>query len=65
MAMRARMAMNSLFGSHFAPMVMTVTPAVDWDGLKSTEIKPALDSVSEFLLQHRDLDRTVGMSSER
>ena len=67
LAMRARMAMNSLFGSRFAPMVVTVTPAVDWDTAKgSRPIKHALEaSVSAFLLQRRDLDHTVGTLSER
>ena len=65
LAMRARMAMHSLFGSAFAPMVVTVTPAVDWDNLNATERNEAEASVPAFLLQHRDLDTTVGALSAR
>jgi exosortase A len=65
LAMRARMAMNSLFGSAFAPMVVTVTPAVDWDSLRGNERKQAEASLGAFLLQHHDLDRIVGGLSAR
>jgi hypothetical protein len=65
LAMRTRMAMNSLFGSNFAPLVVTVTPAVDWDGLNGIERKQAMGLVPAFLLQHRDLDRTIGKMSAR
>jgi exosortase A len=65
LSMRAGMAMNSLFGSNFAPLVVTVTPAVDWDGLNGIERKQAMGLVSAFLLQHRDLDRTIGEMSAR
>jgi exosortase A len=63
--MRARMAMNSLFGSPYAPMVVTVTPAVDWDTLTPIERRDTQASVSAFLLQHRDLDQTIGTLSAR
>jgi exosortase A len=65
LAMRARMAMNSLFGSGFAPMVVTVTPAVEWDQLQPVERRAAEESLAAFLLSHRDLDRTVAASSAR
>jgi exosortase A len=64
-AMRTRMAMASLFGSQFTPMLVTVTPAVDWDGLHGLEIKAAQATVPAFLLQHRDLDRTIGTLSQQ
>jgi exosortase A len=63
--MRARMAMNSLFGSPYAPMVVTVTPAVNWDTLTPIERRDAEASVATFLLQHRDLDQTIGTLSAR
>jgi exosortase A len=65
LAMRTRMAMNSLFGSGFAPMVVTVTPMVEWQKLSGPARKQAAESVAAFLLQHRDIDRTVGALSAR
>jgi exosortase A len=65
LAMRARMAKDSLFGSAFAPLVLTVTPAVDWDTLKGIGYKDAVASLPAFLLQHPDLDRIVGALSAR
>jgi hypothetical protein len=65
LAMRARMAMNSLFGSGFAPMVVAVTPAVDWDQLKPADRRQAEESVAAFLLAHRNLDRTVAALTAR
>jgi hypothetical protein len=63
--MRAKMAVDSLFGSRFAPMVVTVTPVVDWERLNGIERKEAEARLPAFLLRHRDLDRTVGMLSAR
>jgi exosortase A len=63
LAMRARMAMNSLFGTPFAPTVMTVTPAVNWASLNGRERKDAAASVPAFLLSHQDLERTTGALS--
>ena len=63
LAMRVRMAINSLFGTRFAPVVVTVTPAVDWDGLNWADRRDAEASLPAFLLRHRDLDRIVGMLS--
>jgi exosortase A len=65
LAMRLKMAMHSLFGSAFVPMVVTVTPAVDWASLHPIDSRAAQASVAEFLLSHRDLDRTVGALSAR
>ena len=61
--MRGRMAISSLFGSAFAPMVVTVTPAVDWDALTAIGRRNAAASLPAFLLAHPDLDRTVGALS--
>jgi exosortase A len=65
LAMRARMARNSLFGSAFAPLVVTVTPTVDWEALKGIGRKDAVASLPAFLLRHPDLDRIVGALSAR
>jgi hypothetical protein len=65
LAMRARMAMNSLFGSRFAPVVVTVTPVVDWATLKGGDRLNVEASLPAFLLQHAHLDRTVGALSAR
>ena len=65
LAMRARMAMNSLVGSAFAPMVLTVTPVVNWGKLNENERKAAEDGLSKFLLQHHDLNRTIRAISKR
>ena len=62
-AMRAGMAMHSLFGSAYAPMVVTVTPAVDWDTFNPARRKVAEASLLAFLLQHPDLNRTIGALS--
>jgi exosortase A len=58
--MRMQMAMNSLFGSDYAPMVATVTPAVDWGALDANGRKAAEASLSVFLLSHPDLGQDVG-----
>jgi exosortase A len=63
LGMRARMAMNSLIGSDFAPMVMTITPVVDWQARNGSELKAAEDALPHFLLNHPDLDETVGALS--
>jgi hypothetical protein len=57
LTMRMRMAMNSLIGSAYAPMVMTVTPAVDWDALNWMDRKAAEASLPAFLLSHPELNR--------
>jgi hypothetical protein len=63
LVMRAKMAMNSLIGSAFAPMVVTVTPAVDWASLNPAEAAAAAESVPAFLRLHPDLNPTVGALS--
>lgn len=61
--MRVRMALNSLIGSDYAPMVVTVTPVVDWQARNGSELKAAEDALPRFLLNHPGLDATVGALS--
>ena len=63
LVMRTKMAINSLFGSKYMPIVVTVTPAVDWDALNGTERAAAAASVPAFLLRHPDLNQAVGALS--
>ncbi len=65
LAMRTRMAMNSLFGSAYAPIVVTVSPAVAWDALSAEQRTNVEASLPEFLLGHPNLDRTIGALSGR
>jgi hypothetical protein len=65
LAMRLRMAIDSLFGSDYAPIVVTATPAVDWDALQATQRSATAASLPAFLLSHPDLDRTIGALSAR
>jgi exosortase A len=61
--MRLRMALDSLTGSAHAPLVMTVTPAVDWTALTLTERRLALDGLVAFLVAHQGLDQTIGAAT--
>jgi hypothetical protein len=61
-AMRARMALNSLLGSSHAPVVMTVTPVADWEKLGPAR-KDVEASLPAFLLAHPDLAQKVGALS--
>ncbi len=63
LGMRARMALNSLIGSAYAPMVVTVTPVVDWQSRNGSELEAAEDALPHFLLNHPGLDETVGALS--
>jgi exosortase A len=63
--MRVRMALNSLIGSDYAPMVVTVTPEVDWQLGNGLEPKAAEDALLHFLLNHPGLNETVGALSMR
>ena len=63
LSMRVRMALNSLTGSHYRPMVMTVTPMVDWSTHDPAVLKAAETSLSSFLLTHPGLDASVGKLS--
>ena len=63
LAMRVRMAMNSLLGSAHAPIIMTVTPAVNWETLDPAGRRKADASLSAFLASQPDLVQTVGTLS--
>jgi exosortase A len=60
LTMRLRLALNSLVGTAYTPMVMTVTPAVDWDTLGVLDRKAAEASLPLFLSSHPNLETTVG-----
>ncbi len=64
MRMRLRMALNSLMGSTHAPIVMTVTPVVEWDKLVRGQAQAVEQSVSDFLRQYPHLTEQVGALSE-
>jgi exosortase A len=63
LAMRLRLALNSLTGSAYAPMVVTVTPVVDWATRDAAVIGSAQASLPRFLLTHTALDHTIGALS--
>jgi exosortase A len=65
LVLRGRMAMNSLFGSSFAPMVVTVTPAVDWDALSAEQTNSTIAALPAFLLRNPKLDTTIGELTRR
>jgi exosortase A len=65
LTMRARMAIDSLLGTLFAPTLVTVTPAVDWPSLNGHERREAEASLPAFLLSHRDLERQIGALSRQ
>ena len=54
--MRVKMAINSIFGSAGPPMIMTVSPMVDWDKLNENDRMEAENALSAFLLVHHDLN---------
>jgi hypothetical protein len=61
--MRLRMALSSLTGSAFAPMVVSVTPVVNWRTGNQAEIVAAEDALPRFLAAHPELDATIGALS--
>ncbi len=63
LAMRLRMALNSLTGSRYKPMLMTITPVVDWSTHDPAVLKAAETSLSSFLLTHPGLDGLIGSLS--
>jgi hypothetical protein len=65
LTMRARMALHSLFGSAFTPIVVTVTPSVDWKTLQPIDRKSVDASLPAFLQRHHDLDQTIGALAAR
>jgi exosortase len=60
MRMRVQMAADSLLGSAHAPLVMTVTPVVDWRRLSLTERRVVETGLGDFLVAHRGWDRVAG-----
>ncbi len=65
MTMRLRMALNSLFGSDYAPIIMTVSPAVSWGDLTPAGGRMADANLVAFLQAHPDLDARIGAASAR
>jgi hypothetical protein len=63
LAMRLRMALNSLTGSRYAPMVVTLTPVANWETHNMLELKAAEAALPRFLRAHPELDATVGTLS--
>ena len=63
LTMRLRMALASVTGSGYAPMLVTVTPGVDWQIHDIAGIKAAETTLLRFLLTHPGLDRTIGALS--
>ena len=61
--MRLRMALDSLRGSTYAPMLMTVAPAVAWQTMTPVARQRAEASLVRFLQEHPDLDVRVGAIS--
>ncbi len=61
--MRLRMALDSLTGSSHAPLVLTVTPAVDWKALTLTRRRIEEDRLAAFLAGHRGLDQAVAAAT--
>jgi exosortase A len=63
LSMRLRMALDSLFGSAYAPMLMTAAPAAAWQTMTPVARQRADASVVRFLQEHPDLDVRVGTIS--
>jgi hypothetical protein len=63
LTMRLRMALNSLAGSAYAPMVVAVTPVVDWETRNGLELRAAQEALPQFLVSHPELAQTVGAVS--
>lgn len=60
---RMRMAVDSLLGTAFSPMVVTISPAVDWDKASPAEVVPMEQNVKHFLRGQSDIGGTVGRQS--
>jgi exosortase A len=63
LAMRARMAIDSLIGSAHRPMVMTVTPVADWDALTHSDRTLVDASLGDFLRAYPGLTERMGAIS--
>ncbi|HEX2942038.1 MAG TPA: archaeosortase/exosortase family protein, partial [Rhodopila sp.] len=61
--MRARMAMDSLLGASHAPIIVAVTPAVNWAAQPAGISADLRHRLTTFLLDHPDLLSTVGTLS--
>ena len=61
--MRLHMALNSVFGSSYAPMVVAVTPVLDWSKGSGVSMAAAGAVLTGFLTAHPDLDPTIGKLS--
>ncbi|HBK09250.1 MAG TPA: exosortase [Acetobacteraceae bacterium] len=61
--MRLRLALDSLLGSDYAPIVVAVTPVVDWDRGNAGTMSAAEASLTRFLVSHPTLDQTIGTLS--
>jgi hypothetical protein len=57
--MRLRMALHSVSGSDYMPMVVTVTPVVNWETRNAAELRAAHEVLPRFLMTHPELARTV------
>jgi exosortase/archaeosortase family protein len=60
MGMRIRMALDSLLGAAHVPLVVTVTPAIEWQRLPTAQRKVFEGELESFLLAHRDLEPAIG-----
>ncbi|HEY4041731.1 MAG TPA: exosortase A [Rhodopila sp.] len=65
LAMRLQMALNSLTGSAYAPLILTVKAAIDWEKRDPAELNAAADALPHFLLSHPELDATIRALSAR
>jgi exosortase A len=59
LAMRARMAWHSLTGGQWAPVIVTVTPLVDWPQSDLTKRTEAISGLVAFLRTERSIDEQV------
>jgi hypothetical protein len=63
MAMRVHMALDSLTGTSHVPVVMTVTPVVDWTTLTPPAREAAEAGLRSFIANHPDLTAQVSALS--
>jgi len=60
LGMRMRMAIDSLMGTNHMPMVVTVTPAIGWDGASRAQMLAAAAALRGFLQDRPEVDNAVG-----
>jgi len=63
LAMRVKMAMDSLFGSDHAPLIMTIAPVLKRSGMTAADLGRAQASLTSFLLTHPDLNARIEATS--